>query len=97
MTYLKLKYIEENERRDEYEKSDPEWRRIISKIENRFSELIDNIETLLPSYGSSPPNDDWTPYWIAVYEIQSEFNLPGEDFDTEYQICPNTLKITVQE
>ena len=93
-TEFKLEYYEKNNRLDANNYEDPPWKNKIKEIENRFSELIDLLEQIIPEFASSPPNDDWTPFWIAVYEIQCEFNLPGEDWDTEYEIDTETLTIT---
>ena len=95
-TEFKLEYIAKDKRLNSSYEGDPPWKNKIKEILNRLSELIDAIENLVPSYSSQAP-EEWTPFWIAVLEIQTEFNLPGEDWETEYKINRETNEITLAE
>lgn len=100
MSYFKLEYIDKNKRLNEHYKDDPPWKNKIKEIQNRFSEIIDNLRNIVPEYSNyteSHDDHESTPFWIAVIEVQIEFNLPGEDYDTGYKINPKTLKISLEE
>ena len=96
-TEFKLEYIAKNQRDQHYKLDTPLWKNKINEIQNKFSETLDKIRAAIPNYTNGCPSEDWNPFWITVYEIQSEFNLPGEDYQTEYQINHQTLKITCLE
>ena len=100
MANFRLKYIKKNERLNSSYKHDPTWKNKIKEIQNRFSEVIDNLKVIVPQYTNytqSHGDHQWSPFWIAVIEVQLEFGLPGQDHDTEYEINPITLEIKLQE
>ena len=97
-TEFKLEYIERNMRLSSVYSNNPVWKNKINEIQNRFSQLIDTIRVIIPGYSQyteSLETHEWSPFWIAVLEIQDQFDLPGGHADTEYKINPDTLEITL--
>ena len=92
---FKLEYVW---REDRVEPNDdqPAWQNKINEILNRYSEICNGIGDAAPYFNKYEPSEDWSTQWIAVYEVQCEFDLPGECHDTEYKIDKETCKITLQ-
>ena len=99
-TEFKLKYIEKNMRLSSVYSKFPAWKRKRNEIQNRFSQIIDELREVVPGYSTYTESfgcHEWTPFWIAVIEVQDQFDLPGANSDTEYKINHETLEITLAE
>lgn len=95
---FKLIYLEPNMRLSSKYSRWPAWKRKRNEIQNTFSKIIDNIREIVPGYSRYTESfgcHEWTPFWIAVLEVQDQFDLPGGNSDTEYRIDHNTLEITL--
>ena len=99
-TEFKLEHIEETKRLNSSYEGNPDWKNKIIEIQNRFSEIIDTLRRVIPGYASYTEDfgcHEWTPFWIAVVEVQDQFDLDGDNSETEYKINHETLEITLAE
>ena len=97
-TEFKLEYIKRQARINANHAEKPAWENKINEIRNNLSQLIDTIRVIIPGYSNYTESfgcHEWTPFWIAVLEIQDQFRLPGDNSDIEYKINHVTLEITL--